>query len=105
MVVEDLGVQVLAARLSDARFFWQQDLKKSLAVHAEGLKRITFHEKLGTVADKVERVAKLAGALRRPQPGEPAWRPSLTLGEFFLALFIVVMGTLLVPGVVTFVPL
>jgi glycyl-tRNA synthetase beta chain len=52
--------KVLAARLSDARFFWQQDLKKSLAVHAEGLKRITFHEKLGTVADKVERVAKLA---------------------------------------------
>ncbi len=52
--------KVLAARLSDARFFWQQDLKKSLAVHSEGLKRITFHEKLGTVADKVERVAKLA---------------------------------------------
>jgi glycyl-tRNA synthetase beta chain len=52
--------KVLAARLSDARFFWQQDRKKTLAQHAEGLARITFHEKLGTVADKVARVAKLA---------------------------------------------
>ncbi len=52
--------KVLAARLSDARFFWEQDRKKTLAQHAEGLARITFHEKLGTVADKVERVAKLA---------------------------------------------
>lgn len=52
--------KVLAARLSDARFFWEQDRRKTLEQHAEGLKRITFHEKLGTVADKVERVAKLA---------------------------------------------
>jgi glycyl-tRNA synthetase beta chain len=52
--------KVLAARLSDARFFWEQDQKKTLASHAEGLARITFHEKLGTVADKVDRVAKLA---------------------------------------------
>ncbi|MCB2049316.1 MAG: glycine--tRNA ligase subunit beta [Novosphingobium sp.] len=52
--------KVLAARLSDARFFWEQDLKTPLAQQAEKLSRITFHEKLGTVADKVERVAKLA---------------------------------------------
>jgi glycyl-tRNA synthetase beta chain len=52
--------KVLAARLSDARFFWEQDKKTALSVHAEKLGRITFHEKLGTVADKVERVAKLA---------------------------------------------
>ncbi len=52
--------KVLAARLSDASFFWQQDRRKTLSQHAEGLKRITFHERLGTVADKVERVAKLA---------------------------------------------
>ena len=52
--------KVLAARLSDARFFWEQDQKKPLAQHAEKLANITFHEKLGTVADKVERVAKLA---------------------------------------------
>ncbi len=52
--------KVLAARLSDARFFWEQDRKTSLEDHARKLKRITFHEKLGTVADKVDRVAKLA---------------------------------------------
>ncbi|MEE4317173.1 MAG: glycine--tRNA ligase subunit beta [Erythrobacter sp.] len=59
-VVIDGNRKVLAARLSDARFFWEQDQKTPLAVHAEKLARITFHEKLGTVADKVERVAKLA---------------------------------------------
>lgn len=52
--------KVLAARLSDARFFWEQDRKTPLSDHAKKLERITFHEKLGTVADKVERVAKLA---------------------------------------------
>ena len=51
--------KVLAARLSDAKFFWEQDRKVPLARQAEKLSRITFHEKLGTVADKVERVAKL----------------------------------------------
>lgn len=52
--------KVLAARLSDARFFYETDLKTPLDVRAEKLKDIVFHEKLGTVADKVERVAKLA---------------------------------------------
>lgn len=52
--------KVLAARLSDARFFWEQDKKVPLAQQAKKLERITFHEKLGTLADKVERVAKLA---------------------------------------------
>ena len=52
--------KVLAARLSDARFFWELDQKKTLEQHAEKLKNIVFHEKLGTVADKVDRVAKLA---------------------------------------------
>jgi len=52
--------KVLAARLSDARFFWEQDRKVRLEEQAKKLERITFHEKLGTVADKVERVAKLA---------------------------------------------
>ena len=51
--------KVLAARLSDAKFFWEQDLKVALDEQAKKLSQITFHEKLGTVADKVERVAKL----------------------------------------------
>ena len=52
--------RVLSARLSDARFFWEQDLKIPLDEQAKKLSQIVFHEKLGTVADKVERVARLA---------------------------------------------
>lgn len=52
--------KVLAARLSDARFFYETDLKVPLEAQAEKLAKIVFHEKLGTVADKVDRVAKLA---------------------------------------------
>ncbi|HEU0044050.1 glycine--tRNA ligase subunit beta [Sphingomonas sp.] len=68
--------KVLAARLSDARFFYEQDLKVPLEEQAKKLDRIVFHEKLGTVADKVERVAKLArwlveeGIISSPQSGE-----------------------------------
>jgi glycyl-tRNA synthetase beta chain len=52
--------RVLAARLADARFFWEQDLKIPLEEQAKKLGGIIFHEKLGTVADKAERVARLA---------------------------------------------
>jgi glycyl-tRNA synthetase beta chain len=52
--------RVLAARLADARFFWEQDLKVPLESQAKKLDGIVFHEKLGTIAEKVERVAKLA---------------------------------------------
>ena len=52
--------RVLAARLADARFFWEQDLKVPLDEQAKKLDEIVFHEKLGTIADKVERIAKLA---------------------------------------------
>lgn len=52
--------RVLAARLSDARFFWEQDLKVPLEDQRAKLAGIVFHEKLGTTADKVARVAKLA---------------------------------------------
>ena len=68
--------KVLAARLSDARFFWDQDRKVPLAEQAKKLERITFHEKLGTVADKVERVAKLARWL--VEEGIVGANPSLT---------------------------
>jgi len=67
IVAEDGGAaivagnrKVLAARLSDAKFFWEQDLKVPLAEQAKKLAGIVFHEKLGTVAQKVDRVAKLA---------------------------------------------
>lgn len=52
--------RVLSARLADARFFWEQDLKVPLETQAGKLAGIVFHEKLGTMAEKVARVAKLA---------------------------------------------
>ena len=55
--------RVLAARLADARYFWEQDLKVPLEDQAKKLDGIVFHDKLGTVADKVARVAKLASWL------------------------------------------
>lgn len=53
------NARVLSARLSDARHFWDNDRKKALESFAEELSKITFHEKLGTVADRVERIASL----------------------------------------------
>jgi glycyl-tRNA synthetase beta chain len=58
--IVDGNRRVLAARLADARFFWEQDLKIPLAERAAKLGGIVFHEKLGTIADKVARVTKLA---------------------------------------------
>ena len=56
--------RVLSARLSDAKFFWDADLAKvkeaGLEAFTPKLADIVFHEKLGTLADKVERVARLA---------------------------------------------
>jgi glycyl-tRNA synthetase beta chain len=52
--------KVIAARLSDARFFWEQDKKKPLDEMAVALGGITFHEKLGSQKDRVERVAELS---------------------------------------------
>lgn len=55
--------RVLTARLSDALFLYKNDLKKPLEQHAEKLSGVTFLEGLGTIADKVERVAALARKL------------------------------------------
>ena len=55
--------RVLRARLADGRFFWDQDRKKPLSDWADGLKGVTFHAKLGSIADKVIRVQALAAQL------------------------------------------
>lgn len=55
--------KVLAARLSDAKFFWENDLrvaKAGMDDWAEGLKAVTFHNKLGSQAERIERIAALA---------------------------------------------
>jgi len=53
--------RVLRARLSDAKFFWDEDRKHSLESRVEKLKGIVFHAKLGTQYERVLRIQKLAG--------------------------------------------
>jgi glycyl-tRNA synthetase beta chain len=55
--------RVITPRLTDAEFFWKQDRKKPLAERVSSMAHIVFQEKLGTVADKTERVVKLAEAI------------------------------------------
>ncbi|WP_020649992.1 glycine--tRNA ligase subunit beta [Solimonas variicoloris] len=55
--------RVVRPRLTDALFFWQQDLKLPLAAYGEKLASITFQKDLGTSGAKVARVAALAGTI------------------------------------------
>lgn len=55
--------RVLGARLSDAWFLYQQDLKTPLATHADKLRTVTFFEGLGTIADKMVRVEEMTSRL------------------------------------------
>ncbi|NLT24740.1 MAG: glycine--tRNA ligase subunit beta [Syntrophorhabdus sp.] len=55
--------KVLRARLADARFFFDEDVKAKLADRYERLASIVFHVKLGTLKDKMERVKAIAGYL------------------------------------------
>jgi glycyl-tRNA synthetase beta chain len=61
--------RVLRARLADARFFWDQDRKVRLGERVAALKERIYHEKLGSVYDKVERMEKLAQSLVGYVPG------------------------------------
>jgi len=55
--------RVLRARLSDAKFFWDEDRKTKLADRVKKLEGIVFHAKLGTQAQRVARIEKLAGEI------------------------------------------
>ncbi|MFL2070997.1 glycine--tRNA ligase subunit beta [Marinilactibacillus psychrotolerans] len=55
--------KVLAARLADAKFFYQEDQKISIEACVDKLKRVSFHEKLGSLYDKQERVSVIAQIL------------------------------------------
>jgi len=61
--------RVLRARLSDAKFFWDQDRQHSLGSRVPRLKQITFHDKLGTMDGKVDRVEALAATIAHDVPG------------------------------------
>jgi glycyl-tRNA synthetase beta chain len=55
--------RVLRSRLADAKFFFNQDRKKTLASRVEGLQRVVYHNKLGTQAERVERIWAIAQAI------------------------------------------
>jgi glycyl-tRNA synthetase beta chain len=66
------NARVLSARLNDARFFWDNDRKIKLEDRFDKLGQIVFHEKLGTVKDKAERVMALAKELAPKVGADPA---------------------------------
>jgi len=55
--------RVIRPRFADAKFFWDQDCKVTLESRRESTKKIVFQQKLGTLYEKTERVAKLAGEI------------------------------------------
>jgi glycyl-tRNA synthetase beta chain len=57
--------RVLKARLEDARFYWENDLKGGLEAKLPALKGIVWHEKLGTVYDRTQRITQLVEELAR----------------------------------------
>lgn len=63
--------RVIRPRFSDAKFFFDEDLKQGLAAMGDGLKTVTYQAKLGSVADKAQRVSALAQAIA-PQVGADA---------------------------------
>ncbi|MCA8930112.1 MAG: glycine--tRNA ligase subunit beta [Alphaproteobacteria bacterium] len=61
--------RVLRARLSDAKFFWDQDRRHSLASRVPALENVVFHARLGTLGARTLRIAALAGMLAKFIPG------------------------------------
>ncbi|RUP25755.1 MAG: glycine--tRNA ligase subunit beta [Curvibacter sp.] len=55
--------RVVRPRLADAKFFFDQDRKKTLASRVEGLGKVVYHNKLGTQGERVERVRAIAQAI------------------------------------------
>ena len=57
--------KVIAARLSDAKFFWDQDRKTKLEDLLPKLEKVTFHAKLGSQSERVKRIEALAGEIAK----------------------------------------
>jgi glycyl-tRNA synthetase beta chain len=70
--IVDGNERVLRSRLSDAKFFWDQDRKQRLAERLPALKDIVFHAKLGTQAERVERITRLAAEVATSISGADA---------------------------------
>jgi glycyl-tRNA synthetase beta chain len=72
-LIREGNERVLAARLADAKFFFDEDRKIKLEERVTKLAGVTFHQKLGTMEKKQQRVRKLAGFIAsslRPQDGK-----------------------------------
>lgn len=63
--VVDGNERVVRARLDDAKFFYEEDLKQPLEAYLPKLEKVTFQEKLGTVRQKAERMERLAPVVAR----------------------------------------
>ncbi|SMG44834.1 glycine--tRNA ligase subunit beta [Dethiosulfovibrio salsuginis] len=59
-IIREGNQRVLRARLEDASFFWKEDRKVSLAERVDGLKKVVYQEKLGSVYEKVTKVTELS---------------------------------------------
>lgn len=70
--VREGNERVIRARFADARFFWDSDRKVKLESHIDRLKDVVFHNKLGTLHDKAERVSKLAAVIAGEMGVDPA---------------------------------
>ena len=77
--------RVLRARFSDARHFWDLDRKAKLESRVQALQRVTYHEKLGSQADRVERLAHLAREHIVPQLVRPSSYPTDALYKAHLS--------------------
>ncbi len=64
--------RVVRPRLSDAKFFYDQDRKKTLASRVAGLDKVVYHNKLGTQGERMARVCAIAGAIGLQLGGEAA---------------------------------
>ena len=64
--------RVIRPRFADARFFFDEDLRQGLASMGDGLKTVTYQARLGSVADKVARVAALAETIAAQVGADPA---------------------------------
>ena len=62
--------RVVRPRLSDAKFFFDQDRKKTLASRVEGLRKVVYHNKLGSQGERVERVRAIARAIGQQLGGD-----------------------------------
>jgi glycyl-tRNA synthetase beta chain len=62
--------RVVRPRLADAKFFFDQDRKKTLQSRVEGLSRVVYHNKLGTQGDRVERVRAIARSIGQQLGGD-----------------------------------